>query len=97
MSALRLQPYNLAFNQNVYAKVKASNIYGDSQISGVSLVTAPIQTEPKQVKNLVKLSTTSQANLDFKWDRLETLEETGGTEILSYNVQWDVGTKGFLF
>jgi len=60
-------------------------------------VTAPIQTEPKQVKNLVKLSTTSQANLDFKWDRLVTLEETGGTEILSYNVQWDVGTKGFLF
>lgn len=46
MSALRLDPYNLVFNQDVLAKVQASNIYGDSQLSGVSLVTTKIQTEP---------------------------------------------------
>ena len=97
MSTLRLDPYYLAFNQDVLAKVEASNIYGDSGISGVSLITAKIQTEPQQVKNLVKISTTSQANIDFMWDPLETLEETGGTDILSYNVQWDSGTDGYQF
>ena len=46
---------------------------------------------------MVKLGTTSQQNIDFSWDRLTTLEETGGTAILSYNVQWDVGTGGYQF
>lgn len=46
---------------------------------------------------MIKLSTTSQKNIDFQWDRLTTLEETGGTEILSYNVQWDAGSEGYTF
>ena len=46
---------------------------------------------------MVKLGTTSQKNIDFSWDRLTTNEETGGTSILSYNVQWDGGTSGYQF
>ena len=97
MSALRLNPYNLAFGQEILAKVQASNIYGDSGISDVSLIKAKIQTEPQQVQNLVKLLTTNQRNIDFQWDRLTTSVETGGTSILSYNVQWDLGTNGYTY
>lgn len=32
--------------------------------------------------------------LVFDWSELVTQQETGGTEILSYNVQWDTGTDG---
>ena len=46
---------------------------------------------------LIKLTSTSQKNIDFEWDRLTTLEETGGTNILSYNVQWDKGNDGYQF
>jgi hypothetical protein len=37
---------------------------------------------------------TSEQQLHFAWQNLQTLEETGGVEILSYNLQWDRGTEG---
>ena len=37
---------------------------------------------------------TSTLKLVFSWDALVTEEETGGTSIVSYNVQWDAGTNG---
>ena len=46
MSALRASPYWLTFDQEVKAKVSASNVYGSSDLSGVSTVNAKIQTEP---------------------------------------------------
>lgn len=32
--------------------------------------------------------------MKFSWAELTTEEETGGTEIISYNVQWDSGSNG---
>jgi hypothetical protein len=37
---------------------------------------------------------TSEQQLNFAWQNLQTVEETGGVEILSYNLQWDKGTHG---
>ena len=97
MAALHTDPYNLPFDSEVQAKVKASNMFGESPVSEVSTVNARIQTVPQKVQNLVKLPTTTQSNIDFQWDELVTLEETGGTEILSYHVEWDRGSAGLYF
>lgn len=32
--------------------------------------------------------------ITFTWSELVTEAETGGTNIISYNVQWDAGTDG---
>jgi hypothetical protein len=80
----------LTFDQLVRAKVQVSNEYGWSELSDANTDGAHIQTEPKQVVGVTEnneLTTTQK--LVFSWPLLSTLEETGGTEILSYNVQWD--------
>ena len=52
---------------------------------------------PEQVQNLSELATTTSDNIDFEWDALTTEEQTGGSEILSYQVQWDRGSDGSYF
>ena len=50
------------------------------------------------MKGIVEINeTTSESRIDFKWDPLVTHTETGGTPILSYNVQWDRGFSGIIF
>jgi hypothetical protein len=97
MANLHLEPYSLQFGDEVLVKVQASNTYGDSGISDVSSSNAKIQTVPEQVQNLSELATTTSDNIDFEWDALTTEEQTGGSEILSYQVQWDRGSDGSYF
>ena len=97
MAALHLEPYNLPFDAEVLAQVRASNMFGESEVSDASTVKARIQTVPSQVQNVAKLATTTQSNIDFQWDELVSLTDTGGSPILSYHVEWDRGSAGLYF
>jgi hypothetical protein len=37
---------------------------------------------------------TSEVQLVFNWSQMLSNDLTGGTQIISYNVQWDYGTNG---
>ncbi len=37
---------------------------------------------------------TNENQIGFNWTELTSSSETGGSEIISYNVQWDQGTNG---
>lgn len=95
MSVLRSSSYNFVLSDLVVAKIRARNQYGWSLLSEANIDGARIQTAPAQVLNLLEDNElTSEEQLVFRWSLLETEAETGGTEIISYNVQFDKGTNG---
>ena len=56
---------------------------------------ARIQTQPTQVQGLTEINEeTSEERLVFSWTEMTAKEVTGGTQIISYNVQWDGGSAG---
>ena len=98
MSVLSLAPWSLSFDSEVVAQIQAVNDYGQSEISLPSTVNARMQTTPSQVKGLNEInSETSEIQIKFTWDPLLTLEETGGSPIISYDVQWDAGYNGIVW
>jgi len=94
MSVLKASTYNLKWNNLIVAKVRARNLYGWSLLSEANTDGARIQTAPAKIQDLVEdNSMTSEEQLVFRWSLLTTGSETGGTEIISYNVQYDRGTN----
>lgn len=94
MSVLKASSYNLKWNNLIVAKVRARNLYGWSLLSEANTDGARIQTAPAKIQDLVEdNSMTSEEQLVFRWSLLTTGSETGGTEIISYNVQYDRGTN----
>lgn len=65
---------------------------------------ATIRVEPAQVSTLREGiaaiesevdSNTNEGQIRVIWDELTTKEETGDSEITSYNLLWDQGNNGF--
>ena len=97
MTTLRSSPYNLNFDSYVYAKIQARNEYDFSNLSPANSGMAQIQTQPSLVQNLVRGSATSETQIEVDWDSLTTHSQIGGSSIISYNLQWDVGTNGLFW
>jgi hypothetical protein len=81
-------PYNLALNEEIYAKVVASNFYGDSLQSpaGNGGLTKLVPDSPTNLKN--DGSVTSDLAIKFSWSDGAS---DGGMPILDYKVLYDQG------
>lgn len=91
LSVLRAEPYLLEQNDIVKVQVRAFNYNGWSDYSELNQDGGVIQTEPAQVGQPVRGDQTSYNQVHIKWDALVG-DETGGSQITSYYLQWDAGT-----
>ena len=54
-----------------------------------------MRTEPQAAAAIfVDASQTSTSRVTVYWDAYTTNEQKGDSEIISYNLQWDIGTGG---
>jgi hypothetical protein len=92
VSELRTMPFNLPWGAIVYAKVKATNIYGDSEISlpgsGAKLMTIP--NPPKNLRE--NIDARSSTTLGILWDDDDF---NGGDAVFSYRFSLAVGSDAY--
>lgn len=90
---LRADPYLLELNEIVKAQVRSYNYNGWSSYSDINSIGGQIQTEPAQVTQPERGDQTSYNQVHIIWTGLVG-DETGGSPITSYYLQWDSGTAG---
>lgn len=95
-SVLTAEPYSLTFDTLIEAKLEAFNRNGWSPESTVNtasgLLKDRIQTVPSQmVASLIEGALTNTQQVHLEWQELVGYVETGGADITSYNIQWDMG------
>lgn len=89
-SVLRQAPYSLEYNDLVVAKIKARNSIGwASSYSDENSVGAKIQVLPNQMANVFEGLATDDTRIQISWSAL-TGDETGGSTILSYNLEMKI-------
>jgi hypothetical protein len=93
MSAFLVDPFYMAFDDVIEVRIQAYNAYGWGATS-TSVAVETVRTVPQKMNTPVRDGTTSTTLLVLTWAELTTSTETGNSEILSYNVQWDQGTTG---
>lgn len=88
---LRLPPYNLVYGDLVVAKVKARNSIGWSvEYSDENTVGAHIQVLPSKMGDPTEGLATDDTRIQVRWEALAG-DQTGGSAILSYNLEMEVG------
>jgi hypothetical protein len=93
MSTLLGDPYNFVQGQSIVIRVTASNSLGTGPTSEVSSsVVANVQTVPhKPTQPLtVDSDNTNETQIKLTWATPPGVED-GGSDILSYNLQYDQG------
>lgn len=85
--------YNLQRGDAILAKVSAINSRGESDPSSPNAAGILVQTAPDQMTSPTRVSTSTAARFDLSWTAL-TSPATGGSSILSYQLEWDSGTNG---
>ena len=91
LTVLREEPYLLQQNDVVKVQVRSYNYNGWSDYSDINQDGGVIQTEPAQVSQPRRGDQTSYNQVHIEWDGLVG-DETGGSQITSYYLQWDSGT-----
>ena len=93
---LRKGPFNLVRGSQVNVRVAAINFYGQGPYSEVNLgsTTVQVKTEPAQMAAVDRESTTTTTQIAVSWTTLINAEDTGGSSITSYELEWDSGTVG---
>jgi len=83
--------HSYQFTQVLQVRVLAFNEKGTSEPSAGSSGLEFARVPPEQVpaSNIRRGESTQEHVLHIEWDPLTSLQETGGAEILSYNVQFD--------
>ena len=71
--------------------MRAHNLYGFGDLSGVNVAGVAVQTAPAQVLGLGPGPSTTESQIELDWAALVSSADTGGAGILSYNAQWDLG------
>ena len=90
--ALRAAPYNLDWGSSIFAKVIATNLYGDS-LSSLAGNSAVITTKPDAPINLAEnVSQRTKSTLALTW---QPAAFTGGAPIIDYRVM--IATQGETF
>ena len=86
MSVLAVSPFSLPGLANVYAKITATNIIGESQESpaGNGALMATVSDPPQSLAN--DASKTSHTQITFKW---AAPASNGGSAVIDYKVFWD--------
>ena len=89
MVSLISEPYSLEQGKTIQARLVAVNSIGASIPSSVNSVGAQVELVPqKPPVTPTKNAATTQSSLVIDYIHLEGTA-IGGTEILSYEVQWD--------
>lgn len=79
--------YALELGDLVVAKVSAFNVRGSGQFSGTNIIGALAETIPAAPTNAPRRgSRTKETQIEILWDFLSGDLQTGGTEILSYEL-----------
>jgi hypothetical protein len=94
MAVLRSSAFGLVRGDPIAAQVRAHNAYGYGGLSPANSAGPTVQTAPGQVVGLVEGPATTESQVELVWAALTTPEETGGSPVLSYNAQWDLGSGG---
>jgi len=69
--------------------VRAENIRGWGKHSQLNLLGLTVFVEPFQMKPPTRGALTTESRLELYWEAIEAdSEETGGSEILSYQLEW---------
>lgn len=90
---LQTFPFNLVAGDQIVAVVAARNLNGWGPFSSKTPLGALIQTYPQKMQVPARLSTTTTTSLFVEWTPLN-VPENGYSTVLSYNLQWDMGTGG---
>lgn len=86
LDALTAAPYSLVFGDSVFAKVQATNYYGESQESDAGNG-AIIQLVPSAPVNLAdNVAVTTAYVIGFTW---QDGTSTGGSDIIDYRISYD--------
>jgi hypothetical protein len=87
--------YNLQLGDLVVAMVAAINDKGEGQFSGTNIIGALAETPPQTPPTgPARGILTTETQLDVNWEFLTTYEQTGGTDIISYELDMDDGLGG---
>lgn len=89
-SVLRQSPYSLEYNDLVVVKIRARNSIGMAiEFSDENTLGARIQVVPSKMQNVFEGAATDDTRIQINWNSL-TGDQTGGTTILSYNLEMQV-------
>jgi uncharacterized membrane protein (UPF0182 family) len=86
-------PYSLPWGSNIYAKVIAYNIYGDSLVSepGYEAIILTTPDAPISFEETILMRT--ENSITFTWSPGPA---DGGAPILDYNIYYDQATDDFV-
>ena len=90
MAYLR-ETYGLARGDLVEASVRAQGLNGWGAWSSETSSGVTVETAPSQMNTPTEGTLTNEAQIEIEWAALSTAAETGGSTILSYNLQWHDG------
>lgn len=68
-------------------RVAATNNIGTSTYAYI--VGVLVETVPLAPKAMYQGDATTEQQIQIEWDRITDASETGGSEILSYRIEWD--------
>lgn len=84
--------FGLGFNQLIAIRVSASNMMGLGQWSMTNSQGAATRAVPAKMIPIVKGSLSSAISLELTWQAMTTLEETGNSEVMCYEIYWDANS-----
>lgn len=84
MQTLRDADYSLEYGDLVVVRVRAYNALGEGEYSQVNTVGATIETEPGQMSQVERGSTTDTSQIEVTWS---PSTDTGGSAITSYHLE----------
>jgi hypothetical protein len=93
LDTLIVEPYSLVLNEEIWAKVIATNFYGDSPYSvpGNTGLTKLIPDAPVNLENIPE--TTDAFSISFSWE--DGLSD-GGMPVEDYTIYYDQGLGTYI-
>lgn len=92
MNSLRTAPFSLStLGTLIQVRTKAKNDIGWGEYSNSNTLGVTIQTIPSVMSIPRRGSVTTTSQMNIEWD---AVSDTGGTTILSYNLQFDDASNG---
>lgn len=92
-TVLRQAPLNLVYDDLVVIRVLATNKIGSGPQCEPNIIGVRIQTEPITPPDSPEITEYSEYSVKLFFTILEG-DQTGGSDILFYDLAWDLGTSG---
>lgn len=92
METILEAPYSYTLNQVIAVRVSAFNMNGWGLASSANTAGAVAKTKPAAMLAVLRGAETTEKEVQVTWVTQTLDAETGGSPVLSYNLQWDQGT-----